>query len=120
MVPPEVYNIFSARRASTVAAAWSSLYCHVPADTTGISTPFARRTWRAPRRAPDGSVQSGSWKCALMGVLWQEVGFSTISLGWFALRQTAESESAEHAETPGQTYEGAQTTACVKHAACRC
>ena len=58
-------------------------------------------------------VNSGGRLCALIGVPWRGVSFSTLSTGRFVLKQhiCKGAESAEHAETAGYTYEGTQTTA---------
>ena len=56
---------------------------------------------------------SGGRLCALIGVPWRGVSFSTLSTGRFVLQQyiCKGAESAEHAETAGYTYEGTPTTA---------
>ena len=56
---------------------------------------------------------SGTRLCALIGVPWRGFSFSTFSTGWFVLKRyvCTGAESAKTSETPGDTYEGTQTTA---------
>ena len=58
-------------------------------------------------------LHSGGRLCALIGVPWRGVSFSTLSTGRVVLKQYVWTgvESAKQAETPWHTYEGTQTTA---------
>ena len=59
------------------------------------------------------SIMSGGRLCALIGVPWRGGQFEHPQHGATVLNQYVRkgAESAEHAETPGHTYEGTQTTA---------